>query len=210
MKKIILILFLFFLCLSCYYIYQITEPKNTNITAIGDSLANIKDIDKTANFNNQFTNKDYRIIDILNILKYNEEKDDESLHRLLNNTDTLIISVGMNDIYYKINDNTKEIYTYLNNLINEYEELLKGISKYDYQNVYVMGYYNITSKDNDLFTYVNYKLNKVVNTYNYTFLDLNKTLYDNPKFYLKNNEYYLNNEGYKQILKLIVEKTKKS
>lgn len=207
MKKIILILFLFFLCSSCYIIYNITEDRDVEITTIGDSVADL-------GYNNQFIDKDYRIIDLINTIKYNQEKEidnkDISIHRVLKNTDILILSIGMNDLYDKIDNNTKEIYSYLNNMINEYEILLNEISHYDYQKAYILGYYNIYNQNNDLFTYVNYKLNKLANKYHYTYLDLNKILYNNPQYYLKSTDYYLNNEGKSQVLKLIVEKSKKS
>lgn len=213
MKKIMLILFLFFLCLSCYYIYKVTEVNTINITSIGDSIADIKAISNLNNlnkYNNTFISKDYRIIDLLNIIKYNEEtkiKDkDISIHQVLKNSNVLIISIGMNDIYYKINDNTKEIYTYVNNLIAEYEELLTEINKYHYDKVIVLGYYNIQNKNNDIFTYTNYKLKKLVDKYNYTFINLNNYLYNNSKYLLNDNYFYLNYEGYNQIFKLIVEK----
>ena len=151
MKKIIPLLFLFLLCSLCYLIYHLTDDKNLYVLAIGDSLASNEYLKKDKHakvYNDDFTNKDYRIIDLLNILKYNEEisKDDKqvSLHRLLKKSNILIISVGMNDLYYKINDNTKEIYTYLNNMLADYEELLTEISNYDYEQVYVLGYYNIS------------------------------------------------------------------
>ena len=134
----------------------------------------------------------------------------ESIHKLLKESDIVIISIGMNDIYYKLNDNTKEIYSYVNDIINNYNIILKEISKYDNKYVFILGYYNITNKNNDIFTYVNYKLKNIVNNYHYTYLDLNKILYNNKNYYQKSNVFYLNNAGYEQIYKLIVENLKKS
>lgn len=217
MKKIILILFLFSLCISCYYIYKLTDDTRLTIAAIGDSIGNINKIrneKNIKNFNNQFINKQYMVKDILNVVKYNEEKiiDNKnlSIHKILKESDILIISVGMNDIYYKLNDSTKEIYTYLNEIINNYEELLKEVSKYNYRQVYILGYYNITNKNNDIFTYINYKLKKTVDKYKYTYIELSDVLYNNKNYYKTSNKYDLNNEGYAQILKIIVEKIKKT
>ena len=211
MKKIILVLFLFFLCYACYFIYNHTESNKKYILAIGDEIAAnpcIKDL------NTDFTNKDYHLNDLVNIIKYNEEIEIndkyESIHKLLKQADILIISIGMNDIYYKLNEDIFEIYTYLNNLINEYEELLKLISHYDYQQVYILNYYNISNKNTDLFTYINYKLNKLTTSYNYTYLDISKILNNNSNYYLKNSDFSLNNKGYCQIFNLMVEKTKKT
>ena len=203
MKKIIIILFLFLLCYTCYYIYKKTEKTTNYITSIGDSISIIDN-----KYDITFTNKDYRIIDILNIFENNEEINNKNIYQVLKKSDIIIISIGMNDIYYKLNSNTFEIYTYLNNIINNYEKILKIINKKTYKQVIVLGYYNITNKQNDIFTYINYKLKKLTETYNYTYIDLNKTFYNNKKYLIKDNNYYLNEIGIKQINKIILEKIK--
>ena len=208
MKKIILVLFLF---LSCYLIYNLTETKSTSCLVIGDSIADnpyIKDSKLITEYNNQFINKDYRINDLVNIIKYNEEieEDDKtiSIHRLLKNTDILILSIGMNDIYYKLEDDTKNIYTYINNMVNNMEIILKEINRYHYRQVIVLGYYNTSNKHNDLFTYLNYKMKRITNKYNYTYLELNNLLKNNPKYLQNNHNFFLNDQGYQEIIKIIV------
>ena len=212
MKKIIILLFLFFLPIFCYLIYNVTEKKEKYILAIGDEIANVVELSSNENikYNNDFINEDYRISDISNILKYNKEitKDNKtiSIHMLLKKADIVIISIGMNDIYYKLNDDVKDIYTYINNMLETYEEVLDEISRYDYQNVYILGYYNIASKNDDLFVYTNYKLKNIVKKYGYKYIELNNILHNNSKYYQKSNDFGLNKAGYEQILKLIVEK----
>ena len=216
MKKIILILFLFFLLYACYLIYNLTEDNNKYITLIGDNIANnpyLKNIENIS-INNDFINKDYHINDLLNIIKYNQELDidnkTESIHQLLKKSDIVILSIGMNDLYYKLNDNTKEIYTYLNNMINNYELIIKELTRYDYQQVYILGYYNITNKNNDIFTYINYKLSNIAKNNNYTFIDTNKILNNKPEYYVKETSFILNKQGYYQIFNILVENLKKS
>ena len=211
MKKIILILFLF---LSCFIIYILTEDKTTKITVIGDNKINIlysKETQKECN--NYYVNKDYRIIDLINIIKYNEEitinNKKISIHRLLKNSDILIISIGMNDLYYKLNSDNKNIYTYLNNILNNMNILLAEINKYKYQKVLVLGYYNINNKNSDIFTYINYKLSKLVKEYNYEYIELNNILKNNPNFYENPTNFTLNTQGYNEFNKIIVEKLKK-
>jgi lysophospholipase L1-like esterase len=87
--------------------------------------------------------------------------------------------------------------------------LLSEINSYNYQKVFVLGYYNITNKHNDIFTYLNYKMKKITNEYNYEYIELNNILGNNPNFYQKNNNFNLNNRGYNEINKIIVEKLKK-
>ena len=211
MKKIILILFLF---LSCYLIYILTEDKQDSYLVIGDLVADnpyLKNNNKK--YNNTYINENYRIIDLLNTIKYNQEikvnNKNISIHRLLKNNDILIMSVGMNDIYYKLNSDIQNIYTYINDMVNNMDLLLSEIDNYNYQKVFVLGYYNITNKHNDIFTYLNYKMTKITNKYNYDYIELNNILGNNPNFYLKSNNFNLNNQGYNEINKIIVEKLKK-
>ena len=212
MKKIILVLFLF---LSCYFIYNITEDKSLSCLVIGDTIADNPYLKKNKiinKYNNYYINQDYRIIDLINTIKYNEEIkiNDKpiSIHRLLKNSDILIISIGMNDIYYKINDDTKNIYTYMNDMVNNMEILLEEINKYNYKQVFILGYYNITNKHQDLFTYLNYKIKKVVDKYNYTHIEADSIIKNNPNFLKNNQNYYLNEAGYNEFSKIIVENLK--
>ena len=114
----------------------------------------------------------------------------------------------MNDIYYKLNDNTKNIYTYMNDMVNNMEILLNEINKYNYQQVIILGYYNITNKHNDLFTYLNYKIKRVVNKYNYTYIETDSIIKNNQNLLKNNQNYYLNQQGYNEFSKIIVEKLK--
>ena len=212
MKKIILVLFLF---LSCYLIYNLTEKESLSCLVIGDKIADnpyLKENNIITEYNNNYINQDYRITDLINIIKYNEEIEIDnkkiSIHRLLKNNDILIISIGMNDIYYKINEDTKNIYTYINNMVNNMEIFLEEINQYNYKKVIVLGYYNITNKHNDLFTYLNYKIKKIVEKYNYTYIETDKIIKNNPNLLKNNQNYQLNETGYNEFSKIIVENLK--
>ena len=122
MKKIIFILILF---LSCYIIYNLTYEKKLNYLTIGDSISmgvNIYGVkqygysgyireyliseDKLKSFNDIFTDVDYRITDLLRMIKYNEIKNingkEVSINQLLKQADVITLSVGMNELYYKV------------------------------------------------------------------------------------------------------------
>ena len=207
MKKMILILFLF---LSCYLIYISTDKQKLSYVAIGDTNADINyNKIKYQEYNNDYIDKEYRIIDLINVLRYNEQAKDISLHRLLKQADILIISIGMNDLYYKLNTDTKNIYTHLNTMVSNMNILLNEIDKYHYKQVFVLGYYNINNKHNDILTYLNYETKRIVNKYKYEYIELHQVLNNNPNLYQNPNYFYLNTNGYKEINKIIVEKLKK-
>ena len=213
MKKIILLLFLFCLLFACYYIYKVTEDSEIDVVLIGDSIIDNPYLDNTFVINKYFVDRDYRINDIVNIIKYNQELNidskDVSIHQLLKKSDIVFISIGMNDLYYKLNDDIKEIYTYLNDMINSYEIIFKEIDRYDNIDVYVLGYYNISNQYNDIFTYINYKLKMKTKEYGYKYLDLGNLLNNKKEFYIKIDNFYLNGNGYSKIYELIVENLKK-
>lgn len=181
---------------------------------MGDNKLNKNIIKENNNitYNSNYTDAYYRITDLINIIKYNEEKEINnekiSLHRLLKTSDILIISIGMNDIYSKLNTDTFEIYTYINDMVNNMEILLEEINKYSYKQVLILGYYNINNKNNDLFTYLNYKMKKITTKYNYEYIELNNFIKNNPNYLKNDHNFELNNQGLEQLSKIIVEKLK--
>ena len=170
--------------------------------AIGnDSSFNKYVIDNNTNYNDLYTDTDYRIVDLVNIIKYNEEKD-VSIHYLLSIADILTISVGMNELYEKLDNDTHYIYDYLNEMVFDMDLLLNEISRYDYDKVFVIGYYNIDRKNNDIFTYINYKIKNLVLEYGYNFIELNRVI-DKDDLVLEDN-FKLNNRGIEKISKIIL------
>ena len=94
-------------------------------------------------------------------------------------------------------------------MVNNMEILYDEINRYDYKKVIVHGYYNITNKNNDIFTYLNYKMKRITEKYNYQYIELNNFLKNNPNYLQKNDHFELNNQGYNEINKIIVENLKK-
>lgn len=90
MKKIIIILFFFISFFMCYLIYKLTEDDKLYFTSLGDTIS-INDfstnINNISTYNTVFTDKDCHLTDLLNTLKYNQEKELDgvsiSLHQIL-------------------------------------------------------------------------------------------------------------------------------
>lgn len=225
MKKVFLILTLF---LSCYFIYTKTEGDKKNYLVIGDSLSKgineygvvsycysdfVKDYLEEKkilkNYNKTYTDVNYKVSDIVKILEYNESKNNMSLNRLIKEADIITISLGIDEIYYKINKNNQNIYTYIDNMISDYNKILNYISKFHHDKVYILGYYNTTKNNIDIFNYANYKLEVLTKKYNYTYIDLAKILDNNPTYISQiSNNYMPNIRGYEKISQIIVENLK--
>ena len=200
MKKIISILILF---LSCYFIYNITIDDELFYLSIGDGIAkgitdegnvsvynytdSIKNYltnkNKLKGFNNSFVDKDYRITDLLRIIKYKEEivvnKKHISINELLKQADIVTISLGMNELYYKILVDNNNIYSYIDGMLSDMELLLKEVDRYNHKKVIVLGYYNTTNNNKDIFNYVNYKLKNIVDKRGFEFVDIDKIINNN-------------------------------
>ena len=229
MKKIISILILF---LSCYFIYNLTIDNELFYLSIGDGIAkgitdegNVSEYNytdsiknyltsknKLKGFNSSFVDKDYRITDLLRIIKYKEEivvnNDHISINELLKKADIVTISLGMNELYYKILVDNNNIYSYIDGMLSDMELLLKEVDRYNHKKVIVLGYYNTTNNNNDIFNYVNYKLKNIVEKRGFEFIDIDKII-NNNNYFTNNTNFYLNNEGYQKISQIIVEKINK-
>lgn len=222
MKKVLLILILF---LSCYFIYNFTNDKQLSYLTLGDCLSKgtneygvaikgysdyirnylvnqniLKDYNKT------FTSNDYRIIDIIKILSYNEKRDNYSLNRLIKESDIITISLGMTELYNKIERKDQNIYTYIDTMINDYTKILDYVNKFHHEKVFILGYYNVLGTSNDVFDYANYKLEKECQKRKFIYINLSKTLNNNPNYFSKKGTFIPNIEGYEKISQIIVEK----
>lgn len=224
MKKVFLILILF---LSCYFIYNKTIDNKVYYLAVGDSLAKgtneygivshgyndyvtdyLEENNKLKKYNKTYTNNDYRIIDIIKVLEYNEKKDGYSLNRLIKESDIITISLGMNEIYYKLKNNSQNIYTYIDNMMNNYNKILTYISKFHHNKVFILGYYNVLENSDDIFSYANHKLKELCKKHNFTYIELSNIFTNNPNYLSKTNNFIPNNKGYEKISQIIVENLK--
>ena len=176
MKRTILFLSVF---IVVFIIYYYNSDKKIYYLSLGDYLSyginNYEKIDngysitiknkyKTIlkNYVNYSTIDDYRVMDLINDIKYNKEiKYEEKKYKIQNlliKANLITISIGMNDLIYKKNLN----YEYADSLLNDIEDLLKLIRKYNKDKIYFLGFYNIINNSN-LIEYTNKKLEKICN-----------------------------------------------
>lgn len=222
MKKVLFILILF---LSCYFIYQKTNDNKLYYLTIGDYLSKgvseyegktygyneftidyLRKNKQLKDYNKTFTSTDYRIIDIINILEYNEKKDELSLNYLVKKADIITISIGMNELNYKLSQNTNNIYTYIDEMTASYSKILSYINNFHHKEIFILGYYTKDKKKQDIINYANYKLEKMCSKYGNTYVDLQEILENNPNYFTQKEQYLPNLQGYQKISQIIVEK----
>lgn len=227
MKKIIFIIILF---LSCYIVYSLTTSDKIYYVTLGDSLSKgvnvygikqygysdyIKDYleldNRLSSFNNTFTGSNYRITDLLRMIEYNEIKkvngEEVSINRLLKKADVITLSIGMNELYFKLKMNDYNIYNYMNDLLIDMEQLLNHINKFNHRKVFVLGYYNIGDYQEEI-NYINVKLESIVSKEGFEYIDLSNIFDNNPDFFDNSDNFIPNNYGYLKISKIILAKLK--
>ena len=213
-----------------FLIYKTTNKNYINITILGDGLSQginsyetidygygeyLKDYyqDKQLlkNYSKEFAKEDMSI-EMLNsyILinkKMNSYNKKDNIKHILTESSVIIMSIGLNDLLYKITLSNQKIST-INTIVDEVydnlKNLLNEINKYN-DKLCIVGYYE-SNKYNYKINYAITKYNELIkNTKNITFIDTNSYLKDSK--YLENPySYYPNTQGYQQISSKILSK----
>ena len=165
MNRPIKLLILIVMSLSVYFIYQNTKESNIQILSLGDGLSKginsytiseyshlnyyedyLKKQNKKVNLITKYSKKDLTIHELLELIKNNN-----NLKRDLSEAHILFLTVGYNDLQYKIsleeNIDIKKINMIIDDISKEYKELLKEIKKYYRNKIIVIGYPKTNKED---------------------------------------------------------------
>ena len=218
MSRPIKLLILIILSLSVYFIYQNTKESNIQILSLGDSLSKginsytindyshlnyyedyLKSKNIKVNTISHYSDEDLTIHELLELVKNNNY-----LKRDLMESHILFITIGYNDLLYKLSLEEDISIPKLNKIIDEinteYKELLSEIKKY-YKNEIILVGYPKSNKDDYYLNLGIRKLNRILNTDNY--IDTYNILNNRAKYFSNPNSYYPNRLGYERIFKEI-------
>lgn len=225
MKKLIKLVVLLLISSSIFFIYQKTKNNNYNILNIGDELSisinsyGIKEFSPAHYLKNELTktykkvrtNNKYSIYEnsikiMLEKLKYNNE-----LKKDLSNTNIILITLGYNDLIYKLNVTDELSESKFDKLMNsikvDYNNLIKEIRKYSKRKIIVILYPD-TNKDDYYLKKGIRQLNEILKSNNeITYIDSYEILNNRKKYFSNPFSYYPNREGYLEISKEIIRKT---
>lgn len=213
MKKILLLIFVFFIV---FVIYYFNADKKTYYLSIGDYLSygidnfdningyseNIKNNYKNnlKNYVNYSTYDDYRVMDLINDINYNKElkynNKEYKLQNLLIKANLITLSIGMNDLIYKKNID----YDYVDSLLDDIDKLFILIRKYNKDQIYFLSFYDVINNPN-LILYTNKKLESLCIKNNIKYVDIS-----NLNNYIINK--YPTKEGYMYITDRVLNFTK--
>lgn len=180
----IMIIFVFLIYLSTidtkvYYLnlsdsYSSEQPNYSSY--FNEYLMENKKLEK---YINEFNIDDYRITDLTRMIEDNKKikigDSEQTIKNALIKADLLTFSIGMNDINYKIgNASINELYDYSDEILEDLEILFIILREYCKEDIIMLNYYNIyESKYDEIFDYINNKLDEIASEYDIKVIDLN-------------------------------------
>ena len=219
------LLILIVLSLSVYFIYKHNNNYDIKITTFGDGLAlginsyGIKDFgyidyykdyllkqNSKVELNNDYWKEDLSIAELLEKVKTNPK-----IKRNLLESHLIILNLGYNDLTYKLaledNVNYSILQKQLNKIEKDYNSLIMEIKKYYKNNIVVIGYYPLNSKDYYWNKGIIQLNNILTEPPNITYINTSELLSNNKKYFSNPNSHYPNKEAYQLIANEIIAKT---
>lgn len=234
MKKIFLLIIT---SITIFGIYFLTIDRKIYYLVLGDDISlGVTDTGKTdlnytnyvknylqeqeilEKYVNSFAKEGYRITDIVNDVKNNKKVSVDGKYYTLKNalikSDLVTISINNNDIIGRLNASavTTDLYGWIDELSEEYEEMLKIIRDYCKEEIIVIGYYYPIKEETDvnfirIVSYLNDSFHEVSNLYNIKYIDISELFMENNNLVGKN---FPTEEGYKVIGQQIIAEFKDS
>ncbi|MFA5407628.1 MAG: GDSL-type esterase/lipase family protein [Bacilli bacterium] len=241
MKKIIILV----LCIALpIIIYLITIDEKIYYLALGDSIAagqnpygkigygytdyvadNLESRSKLAFYTKKFAVSGYRTTDLINDINNNKEiiVDDESitLKHALTKADVITLSIGANDLFYKLGINNidfnyysvSDLKNYVDGVILDVETLIVLIKKYCKEDIILIGYYNplwnikkdYASEIDSIFVYANEKMADMSKKYDLYYVDIYNLFKDNIDYLPNPLDIHPSDSGYKAISEKVIE-----
>lgn len=223
MKTLLKITIISIVVISIYFIYNLRNNNQIDYLNLGDSYAKglnsynekiygysdyFKDYLKNTNnlnsYNMYYTSENETIDSLINKIKTTNE-----LKHSIRESDIITLSIGLNDLIYTLSKMPNPTTYQIDNLVYEHyqnlENLIKEISNYTTNKIYIIGYNNKIFST-DLF----YAVNKLNNYYsknkNIIFIKSPKKLENIKKYYPNPKNFHPTEEGYNLIYKEILKK----
>lgn len=236
LSRKIKLLILIIMSLSVFFIYKVTNHNNINYTTLGDSLSYgkdcygqidygysdyikdyLKETNKLKKYSKDYTKEDMTIDSLYNTLlseqKVSNKNTKNTLKMTLRDSDYLTMTIGLNDLLYKLSLTSDFTDENLNIIIKEidtsFDNLITEIRKVYNREIFIIGYYDV-EKDNKYLSKAIKKLNNVYKENAEVIYISTTELTENPNVFLPNpTSYYPNYKGYQLISNKIIAKIAK-
>lgn len=247
MKKIKKLLILLIIFLIVFIIYILNTDKKIYYISLGDSLAvgqtpynqigygysdyvenYLKENDLLEFYTKDFAQSGYRTTDLINDINNNKkikiDNNHEGIKTVLRNAELVTLSIGANDIFYKLGlsggefniDNLGNIYTYINETMEDLDTLITLIKDYCKKDVILVGYYNpITNSEKartlePIFNHIKDKSTVLAEKHSITYLDIHEIFKENPEYLPNPRDIHPSNKGYEVIASQIIDVIEKN
>lgn len=223
--------------LTTFLIYLTTLDKLVYFLALGDSLANgktpygesdysyndyirdyIDNKDILEKYVDGFIIDDYRITDLVRDIEDHKKiiinNKNQSIKNALIKADLVTLSIGMNELYYKLNTENLEnndIYDNIDEMMEDMDELFDLLRKYCKEDIIIINYFRSTAllnndKIKEYFNYANTMLKNKSAEYKIHYVEIDKTLENNTLFLPMTNNHFPSRNGYEAIGKELIKK----
>ena len=198
-----------------FFIYKIFYHEDMNIMTLGDGVGtgltayNVKGYSYNDYLKDYYEKnsilKEY-ITDFSNaeettetlILKlqnnYTLESTGLSITQAISKAKILTVSIGMNELSHKMEIETEEIETYINNI----EKIFKLLRIYNKKEIFLTSLYETSFLNNTKVTEINNRLKQLCDTYQVHFIDITNIL-KNKEYIFNNTSFYFNYRGHRYI-----------
>jgi lysophospholipase L1-like esterase len=219
-----------------------TVDNRISYVALGDSLAvgqnpygqisygytdyvadYIKGKGKLGFYTKKFAISGYRITDLINDINQNKvvkiDNKKLTIKNALIKADVITLSIGTNELFYKLGINNMDIAYYNEQNLKKYvdevaidmEKLVNLVRKYCKEDIILIGFYNPLwhmrknyAKDLDyVFIYANKKLKQISKKYDMYYIDIHKLFEQNNEYLPNPLDINPSNEGYSAIARKI-------
>ncbi|HHT37970.1 MAG TPA: hypothetical protein GXZ95_00975 [Mollicutes bacterium] len=241
MKKIFILILFIGLPIM---IYLMTVDNGVYYVALGDSLAEgqnpygkisygyadyvanyLQSSKKLTFYTKAFAKSGYRTTDLINDIKDNRSVNVEgkklTIKHALTKADVITLSIGANDLFYKLGVSNIDIIfyndvdfkKYVDEVILDIEKLIILIREYCKEDIILVGYYNplwhmkenLAKELDYVFLYANNKLKDISKKYDLYFVDIHKQFEKKLEFLPNPLDIHPSAKGYDAISKKIIE-----
>lgn len=200
-------------------------PNNTIEESYGDYVSEyLKDKEVLEFYTKKFAKSGYRSIDLLNDLESNKKikvdgKEITIKHALIK-ADLVTVSIGSNDLFYKLNIGTEfdlsefdDIYIYVDESISDVDKLLYELRKSCKEQIMVFGFYNpftnfsstLSDVVEPVIVYANDKMKSLTKKYDMTYVDIHDTFLANNEYLPSKLEIHPTKDGYKAMGRAVID-----
>lgn len=180
--------------------------------------------DKLEVYTKGFAISGYRTTDLMRDINDNKKikinDKSISIKQALIKADIVTLSIGANDLFYKLGVTTKTVnledeeslYQYIDEIMKDMDQLLKLVRQYCKEDIILVGYYNPFSdqvsenrdKYDNIFRYANEQYKKVCDRYKIHYVDIYND-FNSHKDYLPNPlDVHPSTQGYEAISKKVI------